>query len=426
MEENPMDNNVYRPRIIDSAVEQHLRAFGAVCIEGPKWCGKTWTAQKHAQSAFFVGDPAGNFQNRQLAQIDPSLVLKGKTPRLIDEWQEVPSLWDAVRFTVDQGNRKGQFILTGSATPSHKGIMHSGTGRIARLRMMPMSLFESGNSSGDVSLKNLCAGNLENRLTKEIGLQDLASYILRGGWPGNLQLSTDDAVKIPTQYLNNVVTNDVVKVDDKARDEAKMRLLLRSLARNESTTATRARLKSDMQGVEQLTVDEDTIADYLNIFARLFIIENQKPFATAIRSSLRIKQAEKRHFVDPSFACSLLGITNEDQLIGDLRTFGFLFEALCERDLRIYAQSFGANLLHYQDYSNDEIDAVVELPDGNWSAFEIKLGAHQIDEAAAKLLDVNKKFEHPATTLCVICGLSNAVYRRSDGVCVVPITSLKP
>jgi predicted AAA+ superfamily ATPase len=375
---------------------------------------------------FFVGDPAGNFQNRQLAQLDPSLALQGKHPRLIDEWQEVPSLWDAVRFTVDQDSLKGQFILTGSATPSHKGIIHSGTGRIARLRMMPMSLFESGNSSGMVSLKKLCAGYLENSLTKETNLQDLAAYILRGGWPGSLQLSTDDAVKIPNQYLNNVVDNDVAKVDDKVRNKAKMRLLLRSLARNESTTATRSRLKSDIQGVEQLVIDKDTIADYLNIFVSLFIIENQKPFATALRSSLRIKQSEKRHFVDPSFACSLLGITNEDRLIGDLRTFGFLFEALCERDLRIYAQSFGANLLHYQDYSNDEIDAIVELPDGNWSAFEIKLGAHQIDEAAAKLLDINKKFKHPATTLCVVCGLTNAAYRRSDGVCVVPITALKP
>lgn len=421
-----MDNNVYQPRIIDSEIEQYLRAFGAVCIDGPKWCGKTWTAQEHSQSSFLVGDPAGNFQNRQLAQLDPSLVLKGKRPRLIDEWQEVPSLWDAVRFTVDQSTMKGQFILTGSATPTHRGVLHSGTGRIARLRMMPMSLFESGNSCGKVSLKNLCSGTLENSITGEVSLQSLAAYILRGGWPGNLQLSTEDAVKIPAQYLDNMVTEDIPKVDDKVRDVAKMRLLLRSLARNESTTATRACLKSDMQGVEQLTIDEDTVADYLNVFAKLFLIENQKPFATAIRSSLRIKQAEKRHLVDPSFACSLLGITDENRLIGDLRTFGFLFEALCERDLKIYAQSFGANLLHYQDYSNDEIDAVVELADGSWSAFEIKLGANQIDEAAAKLVDINKKFERPATTLCVICGLSNAAYRRPDGVCVVPITALKP
>ncbi len=421
-----MDNNVYQPRIIDSEIEQYLRAFGAVCIDGPKWCGKTWTAQEHSQSSFLVGDPAGNFQNRQLAQLDPSLVLKGKRPRLIDEWQEVPSLWDAVRFTVDQSTMKGQFILTGSATPTHRGVLHSGTGRIARLRMMPMSLFESGNSCGKVSLKNLCSGTLENSITGEVSLQSLAAYILRGGWPGNLQLLTEDAVKIPAQYLDNMVTEDIPKVDDKVRDVAKMRLLLRSLARNESTTATRAYLKRDMQGVEQLTIDEDTVADYLNVFAKLFIIENQKPFATAIRSSLRIKQAEKRHLVDPSFACSLLGITDENRLIGDLRTFGFLFEALCERDLKIYAQSFGANLLHYQDYSNDEIDAVVELADGSWSAFEITLGANQVDEAAAKLVDINKKFERPATTLCVICGLSNAAYRRPDGVCVVPITALKP
>ncbi len=421
-----MENDVYLPRIIDSAVQQYLRSFKAVCIEGPKWCGKTWTAQKHSQSTFFVGDPAGNFQNRQLAQIDPSLALQGKKPRLIDEWQEVPSLWDSVRFNVDQSTIKGQFILTGSATVSHKGIMHSGTGRIARLRMMPMSLFESGNSSGTVSLKDLCDGKLENVMTGDVSLQSLASFILRGGWPGTLGLPTEDAIKIPTQYLDNVVTNDVAKVDDKVRDEAKMRRLLRSLARNESTTASRGRLKSDMQGVEQLTIDEDTIADYLNIFEKLFIIENQKPFATAIRSSLRIKQGEKRHLVDPSFASSLLGITDENRLIGDLTTFGFLFEALCERDLRIYAQSFGANLLHYQDYSNDEIDAVVELPDGTWSAFEIKLGANQIDDAAAKLLAVNNKFERPARTLCVICGLTNAAYRRPDGVFVVPITALKP
>lgn len=421
-----MDNNSYRPRIIDSAVEQHLRAFGAVCIEGPKWCGKTWTAQKHSQSAFLVGDPAGGFQNRQLAQIDPSLVLHGGQPRLIDEWQEVPSLWDAVRFTVDQSTAKGQFILTGSATPVHKGIMHTGTGRIARLRMMPMSLFESGDSSGEVSLKDLCAGTLKTTMTGDVSLQSLASFILRGGWPGSLGLSMEDAVKIPAQYLDNAVTNDVAKVDDKKRDEAKLRLLLRSLARNESTTAARARLKDDIRGVEQSIIDEDTIADYLNIFTRLFIIENQKPFATALRSSLRIKQAEKHHFVDPSFACSLLGITDEERLIGDLQTFGFLFEALCERDLKIYAQSFGANLLHYQDYGDDEIDAVLELADGSWSAFEIKLGANQIDEAAAKLLDVNRKFGRPATTLCVICGRSNAVYRRPDGVCVVPITALKP
>lgn len=223
-----------------------------------------------------------------------------------------------------------------------------------------------------------------------------------------------------------MVTDNVAEVDDKVRDAAKLRLLLRSLARNESTTAARARLKGAMQEIEQSTIDEDTIADYLNIFSTLFIIDNQKPFATALRSSLRIKQAEKRHLVDPSFACSLLGITDENRLIGDLRTFGFLFEALCERDLRIYAQSFGANLLHYQDYSNEEIDAIVELADGSWSAFEIKLGANQIDEAAAKLLDVNRKFKRPATTLCVICGRSIAAYRRPDGVCVVPITALKP
>ncbi|MFA6773801.1 MAG: DUF4143 domain-containing protein [Sphaerochaeta sp.] len=412
--------------MIDELVEQYLQAFGAICIEGPKWCGKTWTAHMHAKSAFLVSDPAGNFQNRQLAQLDPSIVLDGQFPRLIDEWQEVPSLWDAVRFKVDDQAVKGQFILTGSATPKRRGVMHSGTGRIARLRMMSMSLYESGDSTGFISLKDICNSVYETKLTGEVQLRTIAALILRGGWPGSIGLSTKNAVLIPRMYLKNVVDDDVDKIDDTKRDKAKMRLLLRSLARNESTTVGKKKLKDDMMGVEKDSIDEDTITDYLDVFTRLFILENQKPYGASLRSSLSIRQAEKRHFTDPSFACSLLGITQEDKLIGDLQTFGFMFEALCVRDLRIYAQAFGGELYHYQDYENNEIDAVIEMPDGSWSAFEIKLGANQIDAAAQSLLKIQAKFLKPASSLCVICGLSNAAYRRPDGVYVVPLTALRP
>jgi len=421
-----MDPSQYRPRVIDELVEQYLQAFGAICIEGPKWCGKTWTAHMHAKSAFLVSDPAGNFQNRQLAQLDPSIVLDGQFPRLIDEWQEVPSLWDAVRFKVDDQAVKGQFILTGSATPKRRGVMHSGTGRIARLRMMSMSLYESGDSTGFISLKDICNSVYETKLTGEVQLRTIAALILRGGWPGSIGLSTKNAVLIPRMYLKNVVDDDVDKIDDTKRDKAKMRLLLRSLARNESTTVGKKKLKDDMMGVEKDSIDEDTITDYLDVFTSLFILENQKPYGASLRSSLSVRQAEKRHFTDPSFACSILGITQEDKLIGDLQTFGFMFEALCVRDLRIYAQAFGGELYHYQDYENNEIDAVIELPDGSWSAFEIKLGANQIDAAAQSLLKIQAKFLKPASSLCVICGLSNAAYRRPDGVYVVPLTALRP
>ncbi|SMP62503.1 hypothetical protein SAMN06298221_11451 [Sphaerochaeta associata] len=421
-----MDPSQYRPRVIDELVEQYLQAFGAICIEGPKWCGKTWTAHMHAKSAFLVSDPAGNFQNRQLAQLDPSIVLDGQFPRLIDEWQEVPSLWDAVRFKVDDQAVKGQFILTGSATPKRRGVMHSGTGRIARLRMMSMSLYESGDSTGFISLKDICNSVYETKLTGEVQLRTIAALILRGGWPGSIGLSTKNAVLIPRMYLKNVVDDDVDKIDDTKRDKAKMRLLLRSLARNESTTVGKKKLKDDIMGVEKDSIDEDTITDYLDVFTSLFILENQKPYGASLRSSLSIRQAEKRHITDPSFACSLLGITQEDKLIGDLQTFGFMFEALCVRDLRIYAQAFGGELYHYQDYENNEIDAVIEMPDGSWSAFEIKLGANQIDAAAQSLLKIQAKFLKPASSLCVICGLSNAAYRRPDGVYVVPLTALRP
>lgn len=424
-----MNNESYRPRIIDRQLEEYLSTFGAVCIEGPKWCGKTWTSSYHSKSEIYIGDPAGNFQNRQLAEMSPELVLEGETPRLIDEWQEVPPLWDAVRHRVDKAALKGQFILTGSATPNHKGILHSGAGRIARLRMRTMSLWESGDSCGAVSLKELCRGVLSPALMEGPDLKKLIELVIRGGWPGSICLSPERAALLPAEYLNAVIDDDVYRIDGVKRDTQKMRLLLRSLARNESTAASNKTLIRDIRGADDEDIDTATVASYLDIFKRLFITDNQPPFAAGIRSSVRVKQAEKRHFADPSLACALLKATPAG-LLGDLETLGFLFEAMCERDLRIYAESFGANLYHYQDYKDNEIDAVVELPDGEWCAFEIKLGANQIDAAAGNLLEIKKQIENdpkgkPPSVLCVLCGLSNAAYKRPDGVFVVPVTALK-
>lgn len=422
------DQSRYKPRVIDAAVEQYLSAFGAVCIEGPKWCGKTWTSSFHCNSEFLIGDPANHFQNRALAETSPSLVLEGETPRLLDEWQEVPTIWDAVRYTVDQRADKGQFILTGSSTPKRKGILHSGAGRIGRLRMRTMSLYESGESSGTVSLEALCNGALTEAITGEVDIRDLAYYTVRGGFPGNLNVAPENASLLPQSYLDAILEDDSQRVDNKKYDTAKMRLLLRSLARNESTTATKAKLLNDIRESEEEIMDADTVTTYLDVFDRLFLLENQPPFSTNIRSSVRVKQAEKRHFCDPSLACALLKAT-PDKLIGDLHTFGFLFEALAERDLKIYAESFGAHVYHYQDYNNKEIDAVIELSDGTWCAFEIKLGANQIDKAAESLValkeDILKCGGIAPSVLCVLCGMSHAAYQRPDGVFVVPITALK-
>ena len=424
-----MDKQNYKPRIIDKQVEEYLQTFGAICIEGPKWCGKTWTSSYHANSKFFLADPSGNFQNRKLAEIDPNTVLEGAAPRLIDEWQEYPPLWDAVRYKVDQSAQKGQFILTGSATPNHKGILHSGAGRIAKLRMRTMSLYESGDSSGQISLEALCNGTLTPAMTGEVDLKNLIILIIRGGWPGSLDLPLKQAALLPQQYLQAVIDDDVYRIDEVKRNTQKMRLLLMSLARNESTTATNALLKADIKEKDAQDIDANTVTSYLDIFKRLFLTDNQPPFASNVRSSVRVRQAEKRHFADPSLACALLKLTPE-ALLNDLETLGFMFEALCERDLRIYAESFGGTLYHYQDYKNREIDAVIELPDGKWAAFEIKLGANQIDQAAANLKQIQREFEEdkkavPPSVLCVLCGLSNAAYQRPDGVFVIPITALK-
>lgn len=425
-----LDNkSKYKKRIIDSTISTYLEICGAVCIEGPKWCGKTWTSAFHSNSEFLVGDPKNNFSNRQLAELNPSLILKGDTPRLIDEWQEEPSIWDATRAEIDKRQKKGQIILTGSSTPKTKGVMHTGTGRIVRLRMNTMSLYESGDSTGKISLQELCNDKMEEQMLEETPIEKLATYIVRGGWPENINVDDKKAHLMPKAYIENIINEDLNKLNDGITyNKHKTTLLLKSLARNESTTVSELSLLNDIIDNDNESMSRNTISKYLEAFDRLYILNNQAPFSPNLRSSLRVKQSEKKHFFDPAIACALLNITPE-KLLKDLNTFGLMFEGLAERDLSIYAQSFGAKLFHYQDYNNNEIDAVIELENGDWCAFEIKLGAKKIDEAANNLFkvcqDIKKNGGKEPIIKCVICGLSNAAYKRNDGVYVVPITALK-
>ena len=424
-----MELKEYKARVIDKKIDTYLKIFGAVLIEGPKWCGKTRTSRFHSQSQFFLANPKGNFNNKRIAEMDPDLVLDGSTPRLIDEWQEAPAIWDAVRGRVDRSMEKGQFLLTGSATVNKERYIHTGTGRIARLRRRPMSLFEYGVSDGKVSLKNICENHTNDLLTGDINLRRIIDLVLIGGWPATRNRTVDEGVLVSREYRKSVLNEDIYKTDNIKRDKHKFELLLRSLARNEATTATNRVLKNDIKEKDLDDINTDTISDYLDLVRRLYLTEDIPPFANSIRSSLRVKQSEKHHFVDPSIPCALLNLT-EDKLMNDLELLGFLFESLVERDLLTYSENRNAKLYHYQDYKNQERDAVIEREDGSWCGIEIKLGANQIDNAAQNLVKINdsicKAGGIPAKSLCVICGLTNAAYMRKDGVYVAPITSLKP
>ncbi len=420
--------NGYTKRLIDKKISEYLNAFGAVCVEGPKWCGKTWTSLNHANSVSYIADPVNNFQNRTMAQLSPELVLQGDSPRLIDEWQEVPAIWDAIRFEVDKASEKGKFILTGSATPNHKGVLHSGAGRIGRIRMQTMSLWETGDSTGNVSLMELFDSVVKPINTGEVRLQQLIYYVVRGGWPGNIEVDVNSVRNLPKEYLKAIVEDDMFNTDGVKRDSRKVNSLLHSLGRNESTIVSNSTICKDIQKYDESKIDPDTIADYLNVFNRLFLLEEQAAFNPNLRSSRRVLNSPKRHFSDPSLAVAALGATPE-KLLNDLNTFGFLFEALCEHDLRIYAEYNNGQLFHFRDDKSNEIDAIVELPDGRFGAFEIKLGANQIDAAASELLRMKAIMEREGNApsiLCVICGMSNMAYTREDGVMVVPITALKP
>lgn len=419
----------YKKRIVDSLVEKYLKIFGAICIEGPKWCGKTWTSSYHANSEFLVGDPRGNFSNRLFAEMEPYTVLEGNTPRLIDEWQEVPSLWDATRAYVDKSTDKGQIILTGSSTPQEKGILHSGTGRIKSIRMNTMSLYESGDSSGDISLKDLCEQKFCSKMLNEVPLEKLAYLIARGGWPGNIDVDQSECCELANGYMENVIKTDLRKLDkDVDYNEQKAKLVLKSLARNESTTVSNQSILNDIIENDAESISKNTLVKYLNAFNRMFLFNNQEPFSPNIRSSLRVKQMEKRHFSDPAMACAMLKLTPK-KMMNDLNTMGFMFESMVERDLSIYAQSIDGKLFHYQDYKGNEIDAVIELEDGNWCAFEIKLGLNKAEEGAKNLIkvcnDIVSNGGKEPLIKCVIYGVGNMAYQSNEGVYILPITSLK-
>lgn len=424
-----MESVNYKERILDKKVDEYLKLFGAVLIEGPKYCGKTWLGRRHANSEILLHKKEGEKSNEvELAKMSPKIVLEGNKPRLIDEWQEATNLWDEIRIDVDRTGLKGQYILTGSSTPKRENISHSGAGRYGKIHLRTMSLFESGDSSGLVSLKDICDGKKIEKMTGEVDLKNLARLIIRGGWPANIGLDSNQSRIVVNEYINLIIDDDLYRLDGVNRDKHKMRLLLKSLARNESTTASNSTIKNDINEVDNEDIDINTLMSYLNALDKLFLLDNDEPFSTNIRSSVRVKQAEKRHFADPSISAALLQLT-EDKLINNLETFGLLFEALVERDLKIYAESFNAKVYHYQDYLNREIDSIVELEDGTWCCFEIKLGANQIDNAAQNLIKIRDSIKEnngkEPKILCVICGLSSAAYQRPDGVYVVPITALK-
>ncbi|WP_040543769.1 ATP-binding protein [Metamycoplasma auris] len=422
-----MEKN-YKPRIIEKVVDRFFVVAGAICIEGPKWCGKTWTSYFKSQSSFFVGDPANNFANRELALINPKLILEGRNPKLIDEWQEVPSIWDAVRWQVDWENKNALFILTGSSTPKYKGVLHSGAGRIARIRMDTMSLYESNESSGVVSLKDLSNQIVKEQLIEPLSFERLAYLVVRGGWPKNINSSVSQCHLLPNSYINTILNESIKQIDNSKYDPLKIKLILKSLARNEATFVAEDTIIKDISINDKKTISRPTINKYIDVLNRMFIFNNQKPFALNLRSSKKVRSSEKKRFCDPSLACALLNVT-PDKLINDVRLFGILFESLVIRDLRVYAQAIDAKVFHYRDYFDNELDAVIELNNGEWMAIEIKLSAAQVEQAATSLNKavykiVNNSNKKPILK-CIIVGIGNAVYKREDGIVVIPINALR-
>lgn len=420
-----MAQTSYRPRVIDTILREELEASGAVWLQGPKWCGKTCTARQMSRSFLMMQDPDESSNYLQQAMVKPSLLLDGDTPRLIDEWQVAPVLWDAVRFAVDQRGEMGQFILTGSTMPLRSETMHSGTGRISRLKMRTMSLFESSESTGQVSLESLF-NQAKPEGSAQLSIEGLAFAIARGGWPASIGLSDKAALAQAGNYLTAIVENDVFELSDIKRNPRRIMLLMRSLARNIATMATAETLRKDVSGSES-DLAVSTVNDYLNILERLFVVENQPAWSTRLRSKAYLRKSSKRHFTDPSIAVAALQ-TNPDGLLHDFNTFGFLFESMCIRDLRIYAQKLGGEVCHYCDETGLEADAIISLPDGRWGAVEIKMGQRQVEEAAKNLLKLKTKVDtevmHPPAFLMVLTGNGYAL-KLDNGVLVVPITCLK-
>lgn len=413
----------YTKRLVDDEISELLKMFGAISIEGPKYCGKTWTALNHANSSVLLTKSDNPNSDYQKALINRELIYTNDYPELIDEWQSIEQIWDDVRTKCDEDGKSGKFILTGSSVSARPDkIFHSGAGRIYKLNMYTMSLFESGDSEGLVSLIDLFKGkNIAVNLKEKPTLENYADLIIRGGWPASLNFEKKNYYKLPISYINDVLDHDI-NYDGVTRDKEKMRLLLRSLARNESTLVTNEKLINDIEN----QISRNTIADYLNILKNIHLLQDQLPFSERIRSSVRVGKTVKRHFVDPSLACAVLGLKQE-QLMNDLELFGFMFESLAIRDLRIYIEYLDGHIYHFHNNNTgEEVDAIVELRDGSYGAIEITLGVGKIDEAASNLLKFSESCEIPPKFLCVISGMIDYAYKREDGVYVIPLTALKP
>lgn len=417
----------YLPRLVDKTLDNYLKVFGALSVEGPKWCGKTWTSSKHAKSIMYLDDD----ETKEKALLDLELILNEEKPELIDEWHLVPKVWDKVRRKCDEDSKKGKYILTCSTQlndEKKKEIFHSGAGRIGKIKMYTMSLYESNNSTGEASLTAMFNNTQPNVSTKIPELKEIANLIIRGGWPSNIGVNTDKIDLIPKSYIESILDKDMN--DDKKRDKNKMRMLLKSLARNEATIVSNQTLIKDIeeyQNEDELIESRTTIADYLDVLERLHLIENQEAYSENYRSPSRIGKSPKRHLTDPSLACASLNLTAE-KLLSDLKTFGFMFESLVERDLRIYIEHLGGHLYHFRDNATGlEVDSILEFPGGDYAAIEIKLGYNAFDEAKKNLLKFYDNMITKPKFMCIITSNFSAVVKDNEtGIYLVPITALKP
>jgi len=420
----------YKPRIVDSILQDKLEAKGAVLIEGAKWCGKTTTAGQKAASILKMDNPKTKDQNLNMAKLNPQRLLKGETPRLIDEWQLAPTLWDAIRYEVDERQKMGQFILTGSAVPPDTDeITHSGTGRFTWVLMRPMSLFESGESTGEVSLKSLFDGSLEVDGENPLDMEKLSFLICRGGWPMSVGLKDKAALQQAFDYYDAVVKSDINRADGVNKNPERVKRIMKSFARNQGSQAANTVIAADILANEVEKVNEDTVHSYIEALKKIFVVEDMPAWNPNLRSKSAIRTSDTRYYVDPSIATASLGIGPED-LINDLRTFGLFFETMCVRDLRVFAESLDGSVYHYRDNTGLECDAVVHLRNGKYGLIEIKLGGEDaINEGAATLKKLQKsidtsKMKDPSF-LMVLTGLGDYPYKREDGVLVVPIGVLK-
>ena len=420
----------YKARIADDILRKKLEGKGAVLVEGPKWCGKTTTSEQIAKSILYMSDPEKESQYLTMADINPKMLLKGKAPRLIDEWQLAPKLWDAIRFEVDHRDELGQFILTGSAVPaSYDDIKHSGTGRFAWVKMRPMSLYESGESNGDISLKELFTQPMEITGINLMNLDSLAFVLCRGGWPQATILSGETALEQAFDYYDAVVRSDISRVDNVTRNPERVKRLMRSYARHQGTQASAQVICNDVMANDNSGFDVDTVYSYINALKKIFVVEDMPAWNPNLRSKTAIRTSDTRYYVDPSIATAALGL-GPDDLINDLNTFGLLFETMCIRDLRVFADALKGSVSHYRDSRGLECDAVLHLRNGSYGLIEIKLGGERLIEEGVKTLnDLESeidtgKMPSPAFKM-VLIGVGDFAYRRPDGVYVVPIGCLK-